>query len=158
MFNSPEHYNVEFKVAAGYTFAYLKNATKYIYIGTQVTGIESLKNDPLPEIPAMNTAFSVLYKFQKYKLYPQLDIFYTFAQNQVSKANYENTTPDYFLLNMSVKYKFRYIAVLTLGINNLFDKAYYEHLNRRVISSVPNEKIKLYEAGRSFFVSLSLNL
>jgi iron complex outermembrane receptor protein len=158
MLNSPEHYKLEVKATAGYTLAYLENSTKYIYSGTQVVGSEILKNDPIPEIPAMNTSFSLLYKLQKYRLYPQLDVFYTFTQNQVSESNYESSTPAYFLMNMSVKYKFKSFAELCLGANNLFDKAYYEHLNRKTISTVPNEKIKLYEPGRSFFISILLSL
>ncbi len=40
------------------------------------------------------------------------------------------------------------------GVQNIFDKAYYEHLNRRIVGSSD----PLYEAGRSFYLNLTINL
>jgi len=157
LINSPEKYPFEIKASTGYTYAYINEATKYLFSNNQVVGNEIIKNDPLPEIPAMNTLFTFLYKFNKPKIQPKIDIIYTLPQNFVSKANYESTTPDYMLLKFSIMYSFKSFLLLNIGVNNILNDDYYEHLNRRVISTNPSEKIKLYEPGRSFFVNLSLN-
>jgi outer membrane receptor protein involved in Fe transport len=100
----------------------------------------------------------MLYKISKWHLIPQLNVEYTLPQRAVSKANYESSTPDYLLINANISYTFKTWATLNLGANNLLDKAYCNHLNRRVVSSNPAEKIKLYEPGRVIYVSLKIEL
>jgi iron complex outermembrane recepter protein len=58
------------------------------------------------------------------------------------------------LLSFSAKYKINKYANITAGVNNIFDRAYYEHLNRKIIGTTG----KLYEPGRVFFVNLYLNI
>jgi iron complex outermembrane recepter protein len=41
-----------------------------------------------------------------------------------------------------------------VGINNLFNQAYYEHLNRKIVGSILN----LFEPGRSFFFNLIVTI
>jgi outer membrane receptor protein involved in Fe transport len=78
-------------------------------------------------------------------------------QKNISKANYEESTPDYLLVNGSIRYTLKKWATIDVGVNNIFNQSYYSHLNRRVVSSNPLEKIKLYEPGRVFFVNLKLD-
>ena len=42
----------------------------------------------------------------------------------------------------------------SVGIKNIANTAYYEHLNRRIIGY----EEKLYEPGRSFYINLLLSL
>jgi len=154
--NSSSKNRIEFGATAGYTYAVLENAIKYNIESNQVVSDTILKNDPLPEIPAMSTSAWILYKIPSLNLIPRLNLEYTLPQKSVSVANYEESTPDYFIINASIRYSYKKWAVVNIGVNNLFNQAYYNHLNRRVISSNPAEKIKLYEPGRSLYANITL--
>ena len=76
------------------------------------------------------------------------------AQNYTSEAFYETHTPGFCLFDFSVNYNpVKYIN-FSAGVNNIFNKAYYEHLNRKIIGSTE----KLYEPGRVVFVKLILSI
>lgn len=155
--NSSSKNRIEFGATAGYTIAYIDQTTKYNIENNQVVSTSIIKNDPLPEIPAMSTSAWIIYKIASLNLVPRLNIEYTLPQNSISIANYEESTPDYFIINASIRYSYKKWATLNFGVNNLLNLAYYNHLNRRVVSSNPAEKIKLFEPGRSFFANLTLN-
>jgi iron complex outermembrane receptor protein len=155
--NSSSKNRIEFGATAGYTIAYIDQTTKYNIENNQVVSTSIIKNDPLPEIPAMSTSAWIIYKIASLNLVPRLNIEYTLPQNSISTANYEESTPDYFIINTSIRYSYKKWATLNFGVNNLLNLAYYNHLNRRVVSSNPAEKIKLFEPGRVFFVNLKLD-
>ncbi len=155
--NSSPVNKLEIGVTAGYTYAVMEKATKYNVANNQVISTTILKNDPLPEVPALNSSVSIIYKFGSLNFIPRLAIEYTLPQNQISEANYEKSTPDYMLINGSIQYVFKKWATINVGVNNILNQAYYNHLNRRAVSSNPLEKIKLYEPGRVFFVNLKLD-
>ncbi len=152
--NSSPKNNLELGLSSGYTYAILLKATKYNMINNQIVSFTIIENDPLPEIPAMTSSVWAIYKITSLNLTPRLSFDYTMPQHSVSIANNELSTPDYLLVNASISYSYKKRATLNLGVNNLFNQAYFNHLNRKVISSNPIEKIKLYEPGRVFFVNL----
>lgn len=154
--NSTPKNGFEFGATAGYTYAVLEKAVKYEITNNQVVGTTIINNDPLAEIPAMSTSAWGIYKIKALNLSPRLSLEYTLPQNSISASNYEEATPDYLLINASVKYSFKKWATIDVGINNILNQAYYNHLNRRVVASSPLEKIKLYEPGSVFFVNLKL--
>jgi iron complex outermembrane recepter protein len=47
-------------------------------------------------------------------------------------------------------------VTLATGVRNLFDEAYYEHLNRQYNPGVNPSGDALYEPGRRFFAELSI--
>ncbi len=154
--NSSPKNRLEIGATAGYTYAVLEKATKNILVNNQVVSTISINNDPLPEIPAMSTSAWIIYKIESLNLVPRLSLEYTLPQNMISEADYEESTPDYLLINASIRYTYKKWATFNAGINNILNQAYYSHLNRRVVSSNPLEKIKLYEPGRVFFINLKL--
>ncbi|MCK4407067.1 MAG: TonB-dependent receptor, partial [Bacteroidales bacterium] len=113
-----------------------------------------IKNDPLPEIPPFESTISVFYKFLNSKIIPKVSVRLVAAQNQISQAYYEKETSGFVLADFSVNYKYNKYLSLSAGVNNIFNKAYYEHLNRRIIGS----RQPLYEPGRVFFVNLILKI
>ncbi len=155
--NSSEFYNFQNISTLSYTYASIFETEKYILTNNQVTDKITINNDPLPEMPAMNFNFQLSYKIKKFNFIPKIEFSYTFPQNFVSNANYESTTPDYSIVNLSVFYKLKYLSITT-GIKNLFNNDYYEHLNRRMISVNISERLKLYEPGRSFFIALKIDI
>jgi len=153
-YTSPNKYKFGGSVVAAYTYAFISAVTKYIVTGTQVTDNTIIKNDALPEIPPLEGTINVYYKFLKGNLIPKITFRAVADQRHVSDAFYEPYTPGFGLLNFSVKYKLNKYANITAGINNIFDRAYYEHLNRKIIGTTG----KLYEPGRIFFVNLYVDI
>jgi len=153
-YTSPEQYKLGGSVVAAYTYGYTPTVTKYIIGGSGVAGDTVLKNDALSEIPPFETTVSIFYKFFKGKLVPKISTRIVADQRHTSEAFYEPYTPGFALLNFSVKYNIiKYVSV-SGGINNIFDRSYYEHLNRKIIGTTG----KLYEPGRVFYVTLNVKI
>ncbi|HNW90824.1 MAG TPA: TonB-dependent receptor [Bacteroidales bacterium] len=153
-YTSPEKYRLGGSMVAAYTYGYTPTVTKYIVTGSNVTGDTILKNDALSEIPPLETTVSIYYKFLKGKLVPKISARIVADQRHVSEAFYEPYTPGFALLNFSVKYNIiKYVSV-SGGINNIFDRSYYEHLNRKIIGTSG----KLYEPGRVFYITVNVKI
>ena len=129
-------------------------ATVYIVENGEVTGSETIKNDPLPEIPPLEGNLDVHYRFFEGRLVPRIHLRMVATQKQLSEAYMEEETPGFMLLSANISYTFNKFLKITAGANNILDKAYYEHLNRRIIGS----NGKLYEPGRSFYINLYFNI
>jgi len=142
-------WNLLLNVAA--TYGTQPKAVRYIVSGGQVIGEETIKNDPLPEIPPLEGSLQFSYKFFKKKLVPRVLISLASPQNRVSQAYGEQKTPGFMTAGVSVSYTPCRFASLVAGVNNLFNNAYYEHLNRRIIGTTE----KLYEPGRVFYFTFA---
>jgi iron complex outermembrane receptor protein len=114
---------------------------------------KTIIKDALPEIPPFESTFSVNYRFFKNRIVPEISIRTIAEQNYVSKSFNEKITPSFVIANFGLVYNINDNIKLYSGVNNILNKAYYEHLNRRIIGS----NIPLYEPGRTFFVNLSIN-
>lgn len=129
-------------------------AIVYIIENGQVTGSKTVKNDPLPEIPPMEGSIDIHYKLFQSKVVPALNLRMVTRQNLYSEAYMENETPGFALLNFRLSYQYHPKLRFTGGVSNILDKAYYEHLNRRIIGSGGD----LYEPGRVFYVNIYFNI
>jgi iron complex outermembrane recepter protein len=136
---------------AGYTYAVNPLAVHYITENGQVTGSEEVKNDPLSEIPPFEGTVRFSWKFFDGKLVPKANIRAVAAQNRISKAYEERESPGFILAGLSLFYQFNPMLSASAGVDNLFDNAYYEHLNRNIVGS----KEDFYEPGRNIFVMLN---
>ncbi len=120
----------------------------------KVTGSHIKKNDYLGEIPPFESNLSVSYTLFDKKLIPELNFRYVAAQNNVSEAMQELTTPSFYLLGLRLSYRHNTNLTVVGGVNNLLDAAYYEHLNRRVLGT----DYRIYEPGRSFYINVIFNI
>jgi iron complex outermembrane receptor protein len=78
-------------------------------------------------------------------------------QNKVSAYNSEQETPGWGIANMRVGIKLNTTFDINLGVENIFDKAYQDHLggyNRVAGSDVPLRE-RLYSKGRNYYISLN---
>jgi iron complex outermembrane recepter protein len=143
------------KISAAYTMATLDEALKHVTdsLGAIIDD-EIITDDPLIEIPPMELNASIHYKFLEGKLIPRVNFRYVAEQSRVSDAFYEESTPGFYILDMGLSYKYNENMRVNMGVNNLFNELYYEHLNRRIIGSSQ----KLYEPGRVFYVNLIFNI
>jgi iron complex outermembrane receptor protein len=154
VYNSLVLKHIDINLSAGYTTAYLKNAVKYIISNNQIVDKEIIKYDPLPEIPPFDAQLNLSYKYKNQKFIPSINFRYIANQMNISDANYEKTTPDWFIINFSLDYLINKYIKSSIGVKNITNLAYYEHLNRRIIGSTD----KLNEPGRSFYINLLLSL
>ncbi len=134
------------------TYGTEPEAVKYIVSGGQVIGEETVKNDPLPEIPQLEGSVQFSYKFFLGKLVPHATVRLVSEQNRVSQSYDEQKTPGFITAEASVSYKPCKFASLVGGVENIFDTPYYEHLNRRIVGSTE----RLYEPGRVFYFTVIL--
>ncbi len=145
---SPPEHVWGLTVNAAATYGTNPEAVKYLVSGGQVIGQESVTNDPLPEIPPLEGSVGFFWKFFKSKLVPRINVRMVSGQNRVSVAFDEQATPGFVTASASLVYKTCNYAVLTAGVENMFNNSYYEHLNRRIIGTTE----RLYEPGRVFYV------
>lgn len=85
-------------------------------------------------------------------------VFYA-KQDDVSTTNFEQTTASYAVYNLSWRYAAMRNADFTLGVDNVFDNGYQDHLagyNRVVDSDVPVGE-RLPGAGRNFHAGLTVS-
>lgn len=146
------HLKTSFSI--GYTIAWFPEVEKIIMDNGQASGTEILFNDPIPEIPALETNFRIGYFYTGLNLEPSIDIRAVASQNRVSLANYEESTPGYIITNLGLAWQPSKTFKIMAGVNNLLNKAYYDHLNRRIIGTREN----FYEPGRSVFVNLKVTI
>ena len=125
-------------------------------------GINRATNNPLPFIPAavIRNELRLEPKLKGLKSsYFSLGLDNVFNQNRID--NFETTTSGYSLVNLAVGTTFilgNQPLRLNLSANNLFDKAYYDHLSRfkpgRLDESTPT--VGYYNQGRNVTVGLYL--
>jgi iron complex outermembrane receptor protein len=150
IYRSPASYRWGVHATASYTAGVNPSTTKYIIENKQVVDEEEVKNDPLSEIPPLEGNISFLYKFFENRLVPGFSVRLVAPQNKISEAYDESQTSGFVTAGFFISYKFHKYVNINGGVNNIFDKAYYEHLSRRIIGSRKN----MYEPGRVFYINL----
>ena len=153
-YQSPTRHKFGGGITAAYTYAVIPTVTKYIVTDGEVTDAVEIENDALPEIPPFEANLNIHYKFLEGNFVPKIALRCVANQHHTSEAFYEAHTSGFALLNFSVRCKINKNAKINAGINNIFDRSYYEHLNRRIIGTKEN----LYEPGRVIYATLSLNI
>ncbi|MBE0641963.1 MAG: TonB-dependent receptor, partial [Bacteroidales bacterium] len=154
-YQTPASLPFKIHLSAAYTHGTVEEATAYVKNANgQITGETTISDDAMPEIPPLEANLSINWPLFGGQLVPRAALRLVSAQDHLSAAYEEDKTPGFQLLDIGVNYKFNEYVTVTGGINNLFDVAYYEHLNRRMISSKGN----LYEPGRIFFINLVLDI
>ncbi len=154
---SPQKYNLTASLSAAYTTATIKKILMYVTdsSNTNIVADKEIKNDPLSEIPPFEGNINLNYRFFKNRFNINGQIRIVASQKRVSEAMYEPQTDGFTIANLSLTYHHNKYISATAGVNNLFDEAYYEHLNRRIIGS---KTARLYEPGRVFFINLVIDI
>ena len=112
-------------------------------------------NEPLPEIAPMDIRYSLSGNYLNHTLFPEIALRHVLKQGRFSKEFRETETPSFTTLDVNVSFKFLKVFNITAGVQNIFDVAYYEHLNR-LISGSPTHHI--LAQGRNIFISLTIDL
>ena len=158
-YKTPEQYKWGAIITLAATMGTLDTATAPVMKDTtaanfMVSHFIKVENDYMPEIPPLEAKVQFYVRLFNDKLVPRISYRWVAAQNNASLSYGEAKTPSFNLLDLSLQYKHNSRFTLNAGINNLMDKAYYEHLNRRILGSTD----KLYEPGRVIYASLVFNI
>lgn len=108
-------------------------------------------DQPLPEIAPLDIRYILSGQYLNDKLRPQATLRYVATQNRISPEFGETNTPDFMLIDLSITYQILKDLQFNIGVQNLLDRAYYEHLNRSVRGS--NQPI--LAPGRNVNIALS---
>jgi iron complex outermembrane recepter protein len=122
----------------------LKNsAIRNLFENNAVIDQETITNDAVQEIPPIDVRLTANYHFHNEKMHFTPESQFVGSQNHVSLAYYKKTTPGFVLLSSTFSYQVNETFDALAGLQKIFDKAYYEHLNRHIVGSTD----PLYESG-----------
>lgn len=111
-------------------------------------------DEPLPEIAPLDFRYTISGVYLKDRLRPELQFRHVLEQNRNSKVFGEQASPAFTLVDVNVKYRISRIFNWSIGVNNLFDSAYYEHLSRSIPGTA---KRPIFAPGRNFFSTVTVN-
>jgi iron complex outermembrane recepter protein len=111
-------------------------------------------SEALPEIAPLDFRYALLGNYLDGKLQTAIRLRHVTGQDRVSESFGEKSTPKFTLFDVDASYNFTANIGMKLGVQNLFDQAYYEHLNR----PIGTDRVPLYAPGRNIYVMLRLTL
>ena len=104
-------------------------------------------DEPLPQVPPLTGHLGVHYRKEKIWVYANSRL--VAEQSRISESFGEEATPGFATLDVSGGFvPWRGVQV-GLSVLNVFDTAYYEHLNYSYTNSDLNQG-RIYEPGRNF--------
>lgn len=147
--------NIDEATQAGFEFYWNYKITDHFKFSSDISYTYAQNeeyNEPLAQITPM-TAHAAL-KYQKSNYWLNLNSRFVAAQNRISESFMETASEDFATFDFSIGVK--PIKNLTIGASvlNIFDEAYYEHLNFSYNNSnFLSERI--FEPGRNFTVKVN---
>jgi iron complex outermembrane recepter protein len=115
-------------------------------------GQNLVNSEALPEIAPFDLRYAIKGSHFNNRLNTAIRWRHVMGQNRISESFGETATPKFTLLDIDTSYDINSFIAAKLGVQNLFDQAYYEHLNRPIgVNRVP-----MYAPGRNIFFMLSL--
>jgi iron complex outermembrane receptor protein len=149
-----QYVNIETAKFIGFEIGYTSMFSKIFGFDVNVFRTKawnSVTGEPLPEIPPLEARTTLYYRLFDGNVVPELTVRAVAKKNDISTSFGETTTPGFLLVNFLVNINYKFVEI-SAGVNNLFNKLYYEHLNRKVRTT----GVPIYEPGRSFFVNIEI--
>ena len=112
-------------------------------------------SDNLYRIAPLSSFLELSWQYESY--FVALESIAAFRQNKVSAYNNEQTTSGWGIANLRGGISLSRVFDISLGVENIFDKAYQDHLggyNRVAGSDVPLRE-RLYSRGRNYYIRLN---
>lgn len=123
---------------------------QYDLVVSYVYGQNISWDEPLAEITPLTTATSLAYTHNKFRA--EIHGRVVDAQNRVASSFDESKTPGFAVFDIYANYSFFNKLDVALGVKNLFDKNYVEHLSRAY--KAMDIQSLYFEPGRSINISL----
>lgn len=118
--------------------------TVSVFVLSKFTLGEINKNTPMPLIPPLKNIIAIQYEKNNWELQAECES--ALAQNRINVAYGERVTPAYTVFNVKSAYRFSFSKIAFnagLGVTNLLNKVYYEHLDWGRINR-PGRSVELY--------------
>lgn len=150
--------NIDKAFKAGFEISWIQSLGSFLQHRMSMAytyGQNSVLDEPLPEISPLDLRYVLSASLLNDRLSPQLSLRYVLKQERISTDYGETVTPEFALIDFSLRVQISGGISATAGIQNLLDEAYYEHLNRTIGGTPP---VVIFAPGRSIFVSLSFSL
>jgi iron complex outermembrane receptor protein len=149
--------NIDRAMQTGFELYFNYNITSNLKFNSDISytyGENKDFDEPLPQITPLTAHLGLHYDAEKYWVF--LNSRLVDQQDRIATSFAEKKSAGFATFDLSAGYK--PIQGLTIGgaVLNIFDKAYYEHLNY----SYQNSDImsgRIYESGRNFTVYLNYN-
>ena len=113
-------------------------------------------DEPLAQISPMSTHLGLKYEKENYWIDLRSEIIS--KQPDFSPSFNETETPGYNTFDLRLGYKPTKKLSLGVSVLNIFDTAYYNHLNFAYKNADENNGMHIYEVGRNFSVYAKYNL
>ena len=142
--------NIDKAVQSGFEFYFNYHATTNLSFNTDVSYTYAQNkafNEPLPQIQPLTANVNTIYEKKNYWFI--FNSHFVARQDRIANSFAEKESPSYALFDFSAGIKPTKNLSLGASILNIFDKAYYDHLN----FSYKNADAlngKIYEPGRNF--------
>jgi len=152
-----QYYNIDKAVMRGFEFFWYQKISSSFYHKLNIAytyGKNKDVNTALPEIPPLDFQYVLGGSFCKNKFHPEIVMRHALKQNRIASNFGESETPSFTIVAVKISYDFSDKISLIGGVRNLFDEAYYEHLNR----SVKGSNQAIYAPGQNFHLTLAINL
>lgn len=141
-------------------FHYHPHSIHWLHIASNISAVyaEDSNNNPLPLIPQTSTNTTVSAAFKSNSKLVIKNIFikhhYNFKQEQIS--TFETSSPNYNLFDLGCQLALRTNnrhrpLEIKLGIKNILNKSYVDHLSRFKEMEIPNQ-------GINYYLGIKLNL
>jgi iron complex outermembrane receptor protein len=117
-------------------------------------GQDQVRDEPLPEIAPMDLRYTLIGEYLQNRLTPKITVRYVSKQDRISSHFGETNTPSFVVLDMGVTCQLTAKLSASAGVQNLFDEAYYEHLNR----TVRGQDRAIFAPGRNVYLSFFVDL
>lgn len=142
-----------FELSAGYQLP----SSWFINVSGSYTRAEYMDdNTPVAEIPPLESKITIGGAVLSGKLMPELSVRKVFEQDRIDESFGETETPGFWLADAHVNARLFDGVRLTGGVRNIFDEAYYEHLNRQFNPAFESTERSLLEPGRRVFLELNV--
>jgi len=112
------------------------------------------RREPLPEIAPLDFRYHILGSFLNDKLRPDATFRYVMRQERISREYGETVTPSFITVDTKISYRFFQHIRVAVGVENLLDANYYEHLNRSVRGGMQRP---IFAPGRNIFASFTID-
>ncbi|WKV12984.1 TonB-dependent receptor domain-containing protein [Marivirga harenae] len=140
-----------FKTGFEFNFNHMISESLSHSVQLAYTYAENLSwEEPLAEIAPLDLRYAISANLLDDRWRSSLNFRFVDRQNRVSAEFGEVKAPSFYLIGLESSFKITEKWHLKAGANNLLDQAYYEHLNRPILTT--GEKI--FAPGRNFYSML----
>lgn len=150
--------NIDKAYKLGFEASYRQNLTSWMDtdIAVAYTWAKDVeRNEPLPEIAPLDLRFNINGSLWSNRFTPRVGLRYVSDQNRISTEYGESTTPGFTVLDVDMAYAISKHLRIELGVDNILNEVYYEHLSRSTAGGNP---LPLNAQGRNYYVSFGYTM